>query len=352
MSSPKDPSDAPFIPSMGSSLSDPSDVDSDMPGTPVSAPERAPEDPVAMAKRLAAEAKAARAQREADEAAMDAPEDPKTLAKRLAEEAKQRAAAAKQAAEAEDPKALAKRLAQEAKQKAAAAKQSEDPKALAKRLAEEAKRKAAAAKQAAEAEDPKALAKRLAQEAKQKADAARSAQKAKAEEPKDLMSRVGKPRVKRRSAAEILAAARAAEEQAQAKAKAKARKPAQAKPASTPAPAPTPEPEPAPAKAVDPESAITQVLSGATIIAVKRPGSTDVLKAVWSAHLARAQASDDLELAVAASALLGALDRVGAQGLAAAEVRFSGNEHAVFIELATGALICAARPAHVYLAGA
>ena len=183
MSVPKDPTDAPFIPSMGGALTpDPGDVDTGMPGTPQAPPERVaePEDPIALARRLADEAKK--------------------------KAAAQQAAAAQEAPVKEDPVALAKRLAEEAKQKAAAAKK-EDPAALARRLAEEAKKKAAAAKK----EDPATLAKRLAEEAKKKAAASqpKPAAKVKAPEPapKDRFGGLGAPRVKRKSAAEILAEA-------------------------------------------------------------------------------------------------------------------------------------------------
>ena len=35
----------------------------------------------------------------------------------------------------------------------------------------------------------------------------------------------------------------------------------------------------------------------------------------------------------------------------AAEVRFAGSEHAVFVDTTTGSVIAAVQPAHVYLAG-
>ena len=124
----------------------------------------------------------------------------------------------------------------------------------------------------------------------------------------------------------------------------------EAKKRAAEAPAPAPKAEPVKAD-VDPEQLITTVLSTATVITIKRPASTDVMRAVWSAHLARAQASSDLDLAIASSSILGALDRVGAEGLAAAEARIFGAEYAVFVELGSGALIAAAHPAHVYLAG-
>jgi hypothetical protein len=103
--------------------------------------------------------------------------------------------------------------------------------------------------------------------------------------------------------------------------------------------------------AIDPSSAIVALAPNATIVDVRTPASAVALRAVWKAHLARGQATDDLHLIATASALLAALERVGAAGIAAAEVQLGGERHALWVDRATGAAIATATPAHVYLAG-
>jgi len=235
---------------------------------------------------------------------------------------------------ARDPAALARELAEKAKKKAQQAKPATDPAALARELVEKAKKKA---QQAKPATDPAALARELAEKAKKKAQqTAPSAPPAAEERPIDI------PPTKKRSAIEILAEAR--EREAQAKAVRERPAPAASKPAAAKPAAPA-------SPLLDSAAAIAAVLPGATVHSTRVPSSDVALRAVWRAHLARAQAGGDAPLAVAASALLGALDRLGTRGLLVADVTFGDARHAVFIDATTGAAIATASPPEVYLAG-
>jgi hypothetical protein len=298
-----DPSDLPepasLIPSLpgggGTPLPapvrDPGDVDSALPATPGPAPERIAPPP--------------------------GPEDPVALAKRLAEEAKRRAAAAPPPAE--DPIALAKRLVEEAKKKAASAPPpAEDPVALAKRLAEEAKKKAAAAAPAKPTVAPP--------------------------KPAAPVAAPGPARPARpKTAAEILAEAREAESRESTAREDAARKASKAAEVAPKAAAPAPR--------VDPHAVLASLLRGATIERAFAVQQAVVFKAVWQAHLARAQATEDIALATTASALIGAIDRIGASQLITAEVRWGGQHHVVWLDQTQGTLVATAFPAHVYLAG-
>ncbi|TVQ93836.1 MAG: hypothetical protein EA397_03535 [Deltaproteobacteria bacterium] len=258
---------------------------------------------------------------------------------------------------AEDPAALAKRLAAEAKARAAKAKNpeptKEDPAALAKRLAAEAKARAAKAKNPESTkEDPATLARRLAAEAKTRAQRGASSSAASTPAPKtdaakgkepSRLSNVQIPRVsKRKSAAELLEEARQREATKPSKeAKASAKK---AKSASQPPQRAEPLP--------DAPRAASAVLPSAELVGEPLPIASGVaFRAVWEAHLARARVSNDLGLAVTAASLIAAYDRLGAEGIAVATLRLDDTEHALWIDLSTGAPLATATPAPLYLAG-
>jgi hypothetical protein len=329
-----------YIPGMpGSSTSLPPNMDFDAPepqgmrpatssddSWSADAVEPAADDPVEVARTLAAEAGAP---------PESAAEDPKALAKRLVAEAKAKAQPK------EDPKALAKRLVAETK-----AKQQVDPRALAKRLAAEAKAKA-------QKNEAKELAKRLVAEAKAKQQTPAPTQ------PRSLTARA--QRKKKLSAADLLANARTTVESTPTVSAAPAA-PVAAAPApvaAAPAPVPT---APAPqelveqqatpaAEPIDAGAVVESVLQGARIVRVTKPRNADVFNAIWQAHLARGQASNDAALAITSAALLGAAERLNTDNIVAVEAHWAGVKHAVWVDANTGDVLGTAYPAHVYLAG-
>ncbi len=251
--------------------------------------------------------------------------DPVALAKKLAEEAKARAAAAAAAAAPKvDPVALAKKLAEEAKARAQASRPAA-PAAPAKPVAT----KAAPAKPAAAASRLSSLASRAvrpmsAEEALARSRAADQAPKpAPAPAPAPVVTPVAV------AAAPVVAAAPAA------------------------APAAARAPAPAPAASVDPAKAAAAALAGigGTIRDLKVPGDRRVLNALWQAHKARAQATGDLALFVTAGVIVDASQRVGPSGLAVGEATVGGASYAAFVDVERGVLLGLVQPAAVYLAG-
>jgi len=306
------------------------------------------EDPAALAKRLAAEAKAKLAKANEPPA-----EDPAAMAKRLAAEAKAKLAEKKKAEAAKPAK----------KKKSSLADRAINPKALAKKLAAEkkadleSKRKQNLAKlKAKEDEDavstldlpgpaepvdeaPAEIVPPAPAKAKKKAKKKPAAPKKK----KSLRERATQK--KSLSAAEALAAAMAAESSPPAKPKVAPQKEKPAKAEATPVQAPS-----APAVQANP-AALADLIPGAEIASQTPVSNVAVFSALWKAHRAQAAHNGDLALMATASTLLEAIDHVPAGQLVAARVSLNGREWAVWADLDRGRLLGAAAPPDVFLAG-
>jgi len=323
---------------------------------------------------------------------MDAPEDPAALAKRLAAEAKAKLSAAKDSP-TEDPAAMAKRLATEAKAKLASGNKTKkkkkkksladraiNPKALAKKLAAEkladleAKRQQNLDKlQTKNASDdadaistmdlpgpadepveaaPVALATASPPKKKKKKKSKATPQKAK----KSLRERAQK--TKSLSAAEALAAAMATEASAPAKPKPASSKPAAATPATTKPASANGAPvvaevaaAAAPETLHDAAQLIAKLLPKAEVATPVFVENAAVFQALWKAHRARAIHDNDLNRVATASVLLDAIDRLPAGHLVAARLTIEGSDWAAWVDLGRGIILGAAQPADVFLAG-
>ncbi len=298
-------------------------------------------------------------------------EDPRAMARRLAEEAKRRirekaAAAAAPAsgalaAAAPAPGALASvapppvadpaaPLAPTAAAPVAAA---EDPRAMAKRLAEEAKermgitqpptaapapkaRPVAAAPPAAQ--PPKPLARRAARGGGLSAADALKAARARERTPPPT-PRTAKP------APRTTASSRSPVDTAQPTASpvaapaARSAPPAAAAPPSTPATLP------------DPSAAILSLVPGAAVEPPVHMRSPEVFRALWRTHRTRAQHEGNVPLAATASVLLEAVNRLPAGHLVAARITVGDQVWAVWADIGGQVLLGAAQPADIYLAG-
>jgi colicin import membrane protein len=298
---------------------------------------------------------------------MDTTEDPAALAKRLAAEAKAKLAKKKEAPE-EDPAAMAKRLAAEAKarlakptapKKRSLADRAINPKALASKLAAEKKADLEAKRQqnleklsaktgSADADavttlDVPVQPKTPDVPAAAAAPAAKKKKKKKAAPKKSLRDRAQK--TKKLSAAEALAAALTFEKSAPPK------KASKAKAAPAPTPDATAVETASPVSSTDPAEVIQALLPDAGVgepILVTNPA---VFQALWKAHRARAVHDNDLNRVATASVLLEAIGRLPAQQMAAAKVSVSGEDWAVWVDLSRNVLLGAAQPADVFLAG-
>ncbi len=345
----------------------------------------AAEDPAALAKRLAAEAKAKLASNGTET------ENPADLAKRLAAEAKAKLAAKpKPAAKSPDTKKKRK--------KKSLADRAINPKALAAKLAAEAKadleakrRKNIAKIEKKEGSNPDAVStlpaadpppKKKKAPPKAKKPAAKKAKK-RAAAPRAKKSLADRAQqTKKMSAADALAAAMAAESTAAPAPAAPAKKkkapappaaepvapapapvqaappktaPKTAAPKTTPAQAAAPKPveaaAPEPVEAADPTALIGELLPGATVdkpVIVKNPL---VFRALWQAHRARALHDKDYSKVATACVLLDAIDRIPAGLMAAARVTIEGKTWAVWVDSGRGTLLGVAAPAEIYLAG-
>ena len=304
---------------------------------------------------------------------MDTTEDPAALAKRLAAEAKAKLAK-KSEPPREDPAAMAKRLAAEAKAKLAQpaapkkrslADRAINPKALASKLAAEkkaeleAKRKQNLEKLNAKSDtsdadaittldvpvSPKTPVAPAADVAPKAKKAPKKKKKKAAAPKKSLRDRAQK--TKKLSAAEALAAAMAAEKTAPLKKAAKEK---------TAAPAPQPVAAAAESPASDlprraPAELIQALLPDAHVSEPVLVTNPAVFQALWKAHRARAIHDNDLNRVATASVLLDAIERLADQQMAAAKVTVSGEDWAVWVDLSAHVLLGAAQPADVFLAG-
>ncbi len=77
----------------------------------------------------------------------------------------------------------------------------------------------------------------------------------------------------------------------------------------------------------------------------------DVFTAVWQAHQARARIERDLPIAIAASALIAAAERVPEGHLIAVEVALGTERRATWVDTSTGTVLATATPPAIYLIG-
>lgn len=205
--------------------------------------------------------------------------------------------------------------------------------------------------------DPAALAKKLAEEAKARNLAKKLAEQAKAAAPapapkkSSLADRAPKP-MSAYEAMRLAIEQEKAEEAAKAAAPKPAPKPAAPKAAAKPAPKPV-APAAVPAQAALPDAGelLAQRLPSYTVQSVTAVSSLAAFKAVWTAHRVRAAAEQNAALVVTADVLIDAAGRLPAGSLFAAKITGADESLAVFIDTANGALIGAAAPADLYLAG-
>lgn len=277
----------------------------------------------------------------------------------------------------EDPAALARRLAAEAKARLESP--PPDPRELAKRLAAEAKARNA---EKAAAEDPAAMARRLAAEAKARIQAAAAPAAAPAAPPpepaapaaptRSLSERARRPL----SAAEAfrIAAEREAQEAREAEAAEAARQQAlAAEKAAEPAPAPAapvvaapavaPVAAPAapslpPAVAAEPtlygrapQEVLRERLPDVEVLGLTTVHDRAVFRALWRSHRARARAEGALELLVTADVLLDAAERVPAGALHALHIRSAGRPWAAWVDGDRQVVLGLAPTPDIYLAG-
>ena len=208
---------------------------------------------------------------------------------------------------------------------------SEDPRELARRLAAEAKQR----HQSPAPEDPRELARRLAEQAKQ-----RTAPPAIPEVTRPL------------SAQEALAKARADRAAQQ---------------AATPQPMP-PEPEgrgwegatvdseptmpiPGGGAAIAVSRLVQSLMPGATVVDQAEVGNPEVFRALWRAHLARAQQDRNLELVALANTLLNALNRLSSDEFRTVKIQLDHNHWAGWVDLRHDVLLGVAQPVAVYMPG-
>jgi colicin import membrane protein len=301
----------------------------------------APEDPAALARRLAAEAKARLE-------VQPPPPDPRELARRLAEEAKARNAA--QAVVKEDPVALAKRLAAEAKARVqATAPKAEptpapepEPAAPKRSLSDRAKRPVSAmeALRLAAERDAEATAAAEAAEAAKVAEAAALAEAAQRQEATRLADAMRK----------LQAEAEAeAERRAQAERKAEADRQAATAPAG---PAlPQAHPEEVRLFGRPPQEVLQERLADVEVVGLTTVHDRAVFRALWRAHRARARAEGALELLVTADVLLDAAERVPAGALHALYIRSAGRPWAAWVDGDRQVVLGIAPTPDIYLAG-
>jgi hypothetical protein len=83
-------------------------------------------------------------------------------------------------------------------------------------------------------------------------------------------------------------------------------------------------------------------------VAVSNPA---IFRALWTAHRARAAATGDVALMVAAAALLDAVDRVPAGCLSGVHLQYRGEDITAWVDTARGALLSATPQPELYLAG-
>lgn len=276
-----------------------------------------------------------------------APEiDKVALAKKLAADARAKAEAEAAAAE---KVALAKKLAAEAKAKAEAAAQA-DKLALAKKLAAEAKAKAEAqAAQKKDQADKAALAKALAKAAMAKAAQSKPAPKKKSladRAPRSLADRAsGGKRMSALEAARAAAAEEAARKQAKSDAKQAAAKAQQA--------AVQAQQVAVAKKAAATSGGLVQKVLGSDVVSQPARLATqrDLLKALWKAHVQRHVEDQNWAVVGGCAAVVDALGRLGAGQLAAIPAKAGDSELLVWVDLSRGAIVAVIPDGRTYLAG-
>lgn len=275
---------------------------------------------------------------------------------------------------AEDPRALARRLAEEAKQRMPArpvavhheepSMSGEDPRELARRLAEEAKRRLRDVPPPVDEPLDELFADEPAGDTwtsppEDEIESSPSVQVV----TRPLSERATGSPTRPMSALEALAAAREAERN---RTVVRSAPPPRAVPSPSPSPVPRPaSPEtngepvrapggPAPLDQV--EAIVRQQLPAAEVRPAVAITSAEVFRALWRAHRARAQHEGDVALVATASVLLEAIDRVPAGWIAATRLIVGGRHTppetwAVWVDLERRTILAVARPADVYLAG-
>jgi hypothetical protein len=112
-----------------------------------------------------------------------------------------------------------------------------------------------------------------------------------------------------------------------------------------------PSPQRQPAANRDPIAAVQAAIAGATVTSPVVIGRFEVFKALWRAHRARAHHEGNPVMAATASVLLDAADRVPPGSLIAVRISHAGREWAGWVDASRGVLLGVAEPADVYLAG-
>ncbi len=195
--------------------------------------------------------------------------------------------------------------------------------------------------------DPRELARKLAEEARQRAAAQP------AEPPPAAPTPTASEAPKKKSLADRTAKRITVEDAL--KAAAHEPEPSPAPPAKPAAAPPAPAPAAAPAApirpTVAPEAIIVKSFTGAIVVRAVVVANGAVFRALWTAHRARANATGDVTLLVAAAALLDAADRVPADCLAGVHVTYRGDDWVIWVDLARGAVLAATPQPDLYLAG-
>lgn len=297
-----------------------------------------------------------------------AAEDPRALARKLAEEAKLRMTAAGGAGQPPVPQ----REPQERKEEPTMS--AEDPRELARRLAEEAKRRLREpAPEPAMPPEPSFAREPFFGESGDEATPYGASDDEDGPAIRVVDERPAADRVASTSrpltALEALALAREQEKRAKA---------SQPPPRSHEPPQSAPQPAPSSVSALQREPSQSHTAQREAVSAAPRSGpaplgqvativrrvfaeaevepalpvsNPEVFRALWRAHGARALHEGDIHLVATASVLLDAVGRVPPGWLAAARMRINGSYWAVFVDLERGVLLGVARPAEVYLAG-
>jgi hypothetical protein len=314
------------------------------------------EDPRALAKRLAAEAKS-RLEKAAASAAPAQEVSTKKKKSGLASKAPKPGGLSGRAPPPGRPAPAPKPAAGPAPGRVVAESADEDPRALARRLAEEAKSKLGAkSKSGAKAAAPKKKKsrarkvpaaptppkKRLADRAKRTMSASDALAAAMAEEAEEEKKKA--PRKKSSKAAKAAAPKKAAAK----------KKPVAAAPAAEPVmsvPDAVTENELPTLTAMDPAELLSAILPGIQVIRTVPVTQVAVFGALWQAHRARALHEADLNLAVSASVLIDAVGRVPSGHLVGCEVTLKGTSFAAFVDTARGAVLALVETPSIYLAG-
>lgn len=112
-----------------------------------------------------------------------------------------------------------------------------------------------------------------------------------------------------------------------------------------------PAPAPVAASPLPVAETLARILPKAELIREVPVSNVMIFRALWTAHRARAVATQDLALLATSAVLLDAVDRVPAGYLMAAHARTAGRDVAVWFDVERGVLLGIAEPPEVYLAG-